>query len=779
VGPQSGAYANAGTTGWTFDCHKATALIYGHISDNLGNPLAGLDVYANDNSLYQTDAYTDANGNYVLGVVGLGMSDHWNVQADGNHQFNNYVFTQETINGNINAGQAVLQNFTAVLATNQIAGYVSFNGNAVTNLEIFADAAINGTNYHVDINTDANGNYSFGAANGSWTVGVTVSGGDDSLDNILGSGNFQPPPDQVINISNNNAVANFTVLPPNSGQIFGYVTDTSGNPVAGVNVGVSDGIGDNYTTTTDAGGYYSFIVNNDNWDAVVDCAGLNSRGYQCVSDQMTAVLDNYVELDFSAQFVNLQLPLRVLHSFTDTSTNSFGAYTNGDGAYLYGGLVLSGNTLYGTAVGGGTNGNGTVFAVDTDIAGFTNLYSFKATEGSFSTNSDGANPQASLILLGNALYGTATVGGTNGSGTVFKLGTNGTGFTTLHPFAAADANPDGAVTNKDGANPQCSLIVSGNAVYGTAAAGGTNGNGTVFKINTDGTGFTNLHTFAATSTDSAGLPTNNDGAYPVAGLTLSGDTLYGTAAVGGINGNGTLFAVKTNGTSFSVLHAFTALDPFFGTNSDGANPVGGLILAGNMLYGTASSGGIAFFGTVFAVGTNGSGFTTLHSFADSDGSNPQAGLILSSNTLYGTALNGGSSGFGAVFEIKTNGTGFGDLYGFTGGSDGANPYGGLVLSGNNLYGTASAGGDAGNGTVFSLPLGSVSTNAPQLTISLAGTLVMLTWPTNATGFTLQSTTNLAPPTVWSTNLPAPVVINGKNTVTNPVTGRQTFYRLSH
>jgi hypothetical protein len=71
---------------------------------------------------------------------------------------------------------------------------------------------------------------------------------------------------------------------------------------------------------------------------------------------------------------------------------------------------------------------------------------------------------------------------------------------------------------------------------------------------------------------------------------------------------------------------------------------------------------------------------------------------------------------------------------------------------------------------------------PQLTITPSGTNVILTWPTNVagfdyTGFTLQSTTNLVPPAVWSTNSPVPVILNGQNTVTNPISDAQQFYRL--
>jgi hypothetical protein len=101
----------------------------------------------------------------------------------------------------------------------------------------------------------------------------------------------------------------------------------------------------------------------------------------------------------------------------------------------------------------------------------------------------------------------------------------------------------------------------------------------------------------------------------------------------------------------------------------------------------------------------------------------------------------------------------------------ANPYGGLTLSGNTLYGTASAGGSSGNGTLFSIFI------PPQLSIIPSGANVILTWPTNAAGFTLQATTNLVPPALWSTVSPDPVVVNGQNAVTNPVSGTQQFYRL--
>jgi len=235
--------------------------------------------------------------------------------------------------------------------------------------------------------------------------------------------------------------------------------------------------------------------------------------------------------------------------------------------------------------------------------------------------------------------------------------------------------------------------------------------------------------------------------------------------------------------TFTTLHSFTATSGSegvdgFGTNSDGTWPVCGLILSGNTLYGTAVNASLGG-GTVFAVNTDGSGFTNLYNF----GSYSQFGLILSGNTLYGTTEGGGSLGDGMVFAVNTNGSGFPNLYSFTAlvsntNSDGANPEAGLILSGNTLYGTALIGGSSGNGTVFSLSF------APQLTIILSETNVILTWPTNVagfdyTGYTLESTANLVTPAVWTTVSPAPVVVNGQNTVTNPISGTQQFYRLIH
>ena len=480
---------------------------------------------------------------------------------------------------------------------------------------------------------------------------------------------------------------------------------------------------------------------------------------------------------------------------TFTTLHSFNG-APGDSGFPSASLLLSGNILYGTATGGGiADNNGTVFKVTTDGTSFTNLHFFTALAAG-STNRDGAFPYAGVILSGNTLYGTAQGGGDAGKGTVFRVNTDGTSFTNLHSFSASGVNYSYFETNSDGIIPIGSLVLSGNTLYGTAYQGGISGQGTIFKVNTDGTVFTILHSFSAAS-QGADSP-NSDGRFPSAGLILCGDNLYGTASQGGSSGSGTVFVINTSGAGFTVLHNFSAsseITPGIVTNSDGVNPSASLVLSGNTLYGTAYVGGSAGFGTVFAVNTNGTGFKNLRSFStaglnsagdytNSDGAGLNSSLVLSGNTLYGVAQTGGSAGLGTLFALNTDGSGFANLHTFTAriqtnalgfytNSDGAYPYAGLILSGNTLYGTASEGGSAGNGTVFSLAM-----PLPQLTIVRSGTNVILTWPTNFAAFTLQATTNLASTIIWSNVSPASVVVSGQNTVTNSISSANKFYRLS-
>ncbi len=440
---------------------------------------------------------------------------------------------------------------------------------------------------------------------------------------------------------------------------------------------------------------------------------------------------------------------RVLYTFS----SSFGSGPNAD-------LVLSGNTLYGTAGHGGTNGFGNVFAVNTDGTGFASLYSFAI--------SSGAEPVGGLVLAGSTLYGPTYVGGSQSGGTVFAINTNGLDYTNLLDFYLNFTPPEAD-------EPLAGLVLAGNALYGTTWFGGGYNHGAIFSVTTNGNNNEILHSFTTPTYNANEYAINYDGLFPSSRLIGADGTLYGTAEQGGNYGSGTIFSIVTNQPgSFNIVHYFAAVNPVNQTNGEGAFSFSGLVLSGTNLYGTAFAGGAYGNGTVFVASTNGQFFTNLYSFTGgNDGSEPHAGLTLVGKTLYGTTLYGGTSSNGTLFAIHTDGSGFTNLYNFTGGGDGANPETDLLLAGNVLYGTAASGGQAGAGTVFSFTLAQ-----PQLAIASAGTNVVLTWSASAVGYNLEFTTNLAPPAVWSTNLPAPIILGGLNTVTNAIGPASRFYRLS-
>ncbi len=394
--------------------------------------------------------------------------------------------------------------------------------------------------------------------------------------------------------------------------------------------------------------------------------------------------------------------LTALHTFS-AGTNSPGFLTNWDGASPLSDMVLSGNTLYGTAALGGVYGQGTIFSMNTDGSGFTVLHALTGTN-------DGAGPNTHLLVEGGTIYGELN-SGTNllhnlpDFGAVFSMETNGSNFTILYDF----------LTNTDGAAPaeKGGLTMSGGTLYGTTFAGGITNAGSIFSVDTNGN-FQLLHLFQG----------NTEGKRSVGTLVLSSNVLYGTASFGGTNPGsfGTVFSISTAGTNFTVLHTFGGI-----TVGDGNNPNAGVILSGNTLYGVTALGGTNNDGTVFSLNTDGSGYTVLHSFAGL-GQNPQGVLWLHGDTLYGTTLGNGTTTQGSVFSIGTNGNNFTLLQTFSHvestnnftNTYGAELRGGLAMAGNVLYGSASLGGAYGNGTLFSLAIQPVISS-----LSLEGTNAVL------------------------------------------------------
>jgi uncharacterized repeat protein (TIGR03803 family) len=292
--------------------------------------------------------------------------------------------------------------------------------------------------------------------------------------------------------------------------------------------------------------------------------------------------------------------------------------------------------------------------------------------------------------------------------------------------------------------------------------------------------FTSLYSFGSVQDTNGNIL---DGANPDAPLVQGSDGyFYGTTPSGGTNGYGTVFKISTNG-------ALTSLYSFTGGN-DGGNPTAGLVQGsdGNY-YGTTQWGGTNDYGTVFKINTNGA-LTTIYAFGTVtdaygdrlDGAYPEAGLVQGTDgNFYGTTQWGGTNDYGTVFKINTNGA-LTSLYSFDtdNGTNGANPQAALVQgSDGNFYGTTSGGGvytnqyGQGYGTVFRLTI----VPSPQLTLIPFGPYVILTWPTNAFVFNLESSTGIGSWANWNTNSLVPVVIGGQNVVISPISGTQMYFRL--
>lgn len=428
----------------------------------------------------------------------------------------------------------------------------------------------------------------------------------------------------------------------------------------------------------------------------------------------------------------------VAADFTNLHDFSFGP-TNG--ASPLAGLILSGHTIYGTTATAGSNDYGTVFALNTDGTGFTNLWNF-------GFGNDGRLPQARLALSGDTLFGTTYAGGSANCGTVFAVNTNGAGYRILHSFSIAHYDQNGAQTNADGQFPNSTLLLSDNSIYGTTVAGGSGASGTIFKIFTDGTGFANLHNFAlGFYNDATGTYTNSDGGG-AGGLKLANGDLYGTTSGGGKGGGGTVFKIATDGSHFTNLYHFTP--PRFSgsafTNVEGSAPAD-LILSGNSWFGTAGGGGNGGSGSLFRINTDGTDFTNLYNFTapgsgtNCDGSNPIE-LVMSGGTLFGVTANGGKGAAGTVFAVNTNGSGFTTIYNFSpnpmdsANPDGANPRGALVVQQKTLFGTALEGGANAAGTVFALRI-----PPPTLQFRAEDTFWTLSWFDPA--YSLQATPALS------------------------------------
>ena len=335
-----------------------------------------------------------------------------------------------------------------------------------------------------------------------------------------------------------------------------------------------------------------------------------------------------------------QLTLKVLHSFGGGI----------DGEQPYAGLVQgTDGALYGTTYLGGSNRAGTVFKINPNGSGNTPLFHF----GNNNNDPFGlASPSGLIQGADGALYGPAH-GGSAGYGSVFRINPNGSGYAVLHSF-----DPSG------GYSPNAALVQGRDgSLFGTTQSGGA-GFGTVFRLNTNG-GFTQLCAFGSATNDpqspQSPLIQGADGA--LYGTSHAG----GTSAVGGASGFGTVFKINTNGTGMTVLHNFMpsggdGQNPYLAGLVQGSN---GVLYGITQEGGSFANGGSSGFGTVFKINPDGTGYAILHNFNPSagDGKYPNSALVPGNDgELYGNTEFGGSNNLGVVFRLRPDGSGYEVLY---------------------------------------------------------------------------------------------------------------------
>lgn len=267
--------------------------------------------------------------------------------------------------------------------------------------------------------------------------------------------------------------------------------------------------------------------------------------------------------------------------------------------------------LYGTSEFGGAVNFGMLYKLNANGSGFSLLRSF--TAGGATVVNDGGAPRGGLVHATDGfLYGVTTTGTGTGTsledrnGVVYRVAPDGSGYTMIFSFNVGIFSANGGAPN--------SLIQGRDGkLYGTARGGPLAGGGTggvVFTLRTDGTGFTVLKAFGNLSTPTV----IHDPQSPL--VHASDGYLYGATRFGGPNGDGVLYRLQTDGSGFQVIYAFSDNTPANAAN--GIEPTGALIQGSDgSIYGRTNNGGSSNNGVIFKIRPDGTGFRVVYNFAAS------------------------------------------------------------------------------------------------------------------------------------------------------------------
>ncbi|HNQ13809.1 MAG TPA: hypothetical protein PKM16_11435, partial [Bacteroidia bacterium] len=324
--------------------------------------------------------------------------------------------------------------------------------------------------------------------------------------------------------------------------------------------------------------------------------------------------------------------------------------------------------LWGVASAGGAFNKGSIFKVNGDGTNFSVVHSFDSINGSV--------PRSSLCLANNGnLYGMCQFGGAHNAGILYVFNPSNSTFSKILDF-----------DNLNGGYPWGTMIKAANGMlYGSTYGGGTGGGGIIFRLNP------NTHVYSILY----GLNQLSDGGSITDKLLeASNGKLYGMAAYGGANGEGTIFSFDPSNNTFTKLHDFNGIN--------GGTPYGSLLEATDgFLYGMTYDGGSNNKGVFFKLQLSTGIFTKIFDFNGTNGNNPWNSLIQVTPTkLYGMCSSATASG-GIIFEYDLLTGMAANVYSFNFITDGFIPWGSLLKgSDNNLYGTLSSGPVSNTGAVF-------------------------------------------------------------------------------
>ena len=403
---------------------------------------------------------------------------------------------------------------------------------------------------------------------------------------------------------------------------------------------------------------------------------------------------------------------QVLYSFAQLGQYSNTSFQLGTDGYVYGSTQYSANGIQ----------NGTLFKFKSDFSEYYHLKEFGGTDGTipqsialsndgyiygntnqggqygggtiFRIRKDGTNYQVlyhfafngtGKIILGmdGKVYGHSYHGGVNDDGVLYRLEADGS-LTILHDFQPAEGRPNGHITE-----------YAPGIIAGVCYSGGAYGYGSVFKVNTDGTGFHVMKSFGY-----------GDGHTPTGRLLYYNGLLYGgTTGGGSVANTGLLFSINPQNDAYQILHEFAA------DNSEGSYFNGGLSVGldgyfyGGTFYGgdlsIPSGGG----GTIFKIDTTGN-FTVLRTLSATDGYriNREPLLLPDGNLMFSTYYNDvPGQGGGSIITITPDGSQFKRLVNYGSAPFGKNPEGTMAgLPDGKLAGVARYGGSENKGVVFEL-----------------------------------------------------------------------------